>query len=122
MIAKALIAARSAGWNVPFFTPGAGADPVVRQSLADHSDWVDGLTFASGRLTAEEGPTPFYAFSSKYRNAFGVEEVGVKTHAATRSSNRRIGMYAFDSSVSCSPPSVSGGADDRARVLQKMNR
>ena len=81
MIAKALIAARSAGWSVPFFTPGAGADPVVRQSLADHPDWVDGLTFASGRLTAEEGPAPFYAFSSKYRNAFGVEEVGVKTHA-----------------------------------------
>ena len=49
--------------------------------LADHPDWVDGLTFASGRLTAEEGPAPFYAFSSKYRDAFGVEEVGVKTHA-----------------------------------------
>lgn len=123
VIAKALIAARSAGWNVPFFTPGAGADPVVRQSLADHPDWVDGLTFASGRLTAEEGPTPFYAFSTKYRNAFGVEEVGVKTSTgADVIQPPEYGMYAYDFvRVLFAAIQAAGGADDRAKVLQKMN-
>ena len=54
-IAAAITAARSAGWQVPFFTPPTGADPFVRQQLANHPAWVDGLTFAGGRLTAEIG-------------------------------------------------------------------
>ena len=41
-IAAAITAARSSGWNVPFFTPPAGDDPFVRQQLADHPSWVDG--------------------------------------------------------------------------------
>ena len=45
-VAAAMTAARSAGWNVPFFTPPSGDDPFVRQQLADHPSWVDGLTFA----------------------------------------------------------------------------
>ena len=57
-IAAVLTAARSAGWNVPVFTPPTGADPFVRQQLADHPQWVAGLTFAGGRLTAEVGPGP----------------------------------------------------------------
>ena len=47
-IAEALIAARSAGWKVPVFAPPAAEDPLVRQELAGHPDWVDGLTFAFG--------------------------------------------------------------------------
>ena len=58
-IAAAITAARSAGWQVPFFTPPTGADPFVRQQLANHPSWVDGLTFAGGRLTAEVGTAPF---------------------------------------------------------------
>ena len=34
------------GWNVPVYAPPTGADPFIRQQLADHPDWVDGLTFA----------------------------------------------------------------------------
>ena len=34
-IAEALIAARSGGWDVPVYTPPTGADPLVRQQLAD---------------------------------------------------------------------------------------
>ena len=64
-IAAAITAARSSGWNVPVFTPPTGADPFVRQQLADHPTWVDGLTFAGGRLTAEVGTGPFQNFEQK---------------------------------------------------------
>ncbi|MCW2964995.1 MAG: amino acid transporter substrate-binding protein [Actinomycetia bacterium] len=80
-IAAVLTAARSAGWNVPVFTPPAGSDPFVRQQLADHPRWVDGLTFAGGRLTAEIGTAPFLTFQQKYESAFGVDRVGVTTSA-----------------------------------------
>jgi branched-chain amino acid transport system substrate-binding protein len=78
-IAEALIAARSAGWKAPFFTPPAGEDPLVRQELASHPSWVDGLTFASGRMTAERGPVPFLSFQTAFNQAFGAQQVGVKS-------------------------------------------
>jgi len=78
-IAKAIIAARIAGWNVPVYTPPAGEDPLVRQQLAGHPRWVDGLTFASGRMTAEVGTGPWIAFQDKYESAYGAERVGVRT-------------------------------------------
>src|SRR2546423_2247667 len=53
-IAEGLIAARSAGRDAPVYTAPAGEDPLVRQELASHPAWVDGLTFASGRMTAEK--------------------------------------------------------------------
>jgi ABC-type branched-subunit amino acid transport system substrate-binding protein len=77
-IAETLIAARSAGWQVPVFAPPAAEDPVVRQVLAGHPAWVDGLTFASGRMTAENGPAPFLSFQGAYTRAFGAQDVGVK--------------------------------------------
>src|SRR5581483_7414381 len=64
-IASAITAARSSGWNAPFYTPPAGSDPFVRQQLADHPSWVDGLTFAAGRLTAEVGVKPFQSFERR---------------------------------------------------------
>ncbi|MBW8837765.1 MAG: ABC transporter substrate-binding protein, partial [Burkholderia sp.] len=78
-IAATIAAARTAGWNVPVFTPPAGESPLIRQQLADHPDWVDGLTVATGRMTAELGPGFFYAFERSYENAFGVDRVGVRT-------------------------------------------
>ena len=78
-IAAALSAARSIGWDVPFYTPPTGGDPFIRQQLADHRDWVDGLTFASGRMTAEVGTAPFASFQSQYEAAYGADRVGVKT-------------------------------------------
>lgn len=96
-IAEVLIAARSRGWKVPVFTPPAGADPVVRQELADHPEWVDGLTFASGRMTAELGTAAFYAFQSQYRSAFGPDYVGVKTSKGARVTEPpEFAMYPYD--------------------------
>src|SRR4051794_5261479 len=76
-IAEALVAARSAGWQVPVYAPPAAEDPLVRQQLASRPRWLDGMTFVSGRLTAEEGATPWYDFQKRYTDRFGVEKVGV---------------------------------------------
>ena len=96
-IAAALTAARSAGWNVPVYTPPTGADPFVRQQLADHSGWVDGLTFASGRLTAEVGSGPFQTFEQKYDSSYGIDRVGVKTRAGLGVVEPpETAMYAYD--------------------------
>jgi len=124
VIAKALIAARSSGWNVPFYTPPAGADPLVRQELADHPEWVDGLTFASGRLTAEGGPVPFYSFESKYRAAFGVESVGVKTKAGKPVIQPpEYATYSYDFvRLLVSALQGAGGAGDREKVLAALNQ
>jgi branched-chain amino acid transport system substrate-binding protein len=78
-IGKVLVAARSAGWNAPVFAPPSAEDPALRQQLADRPEWLDGLTFASGRMTAELGPGFFYAFEAKYESAYGAAKVGVRT-------------------------------------------
>lgn len=96
-IAAAIAAARSSGWQVPFFTPPTGADPFVRQQLADHPSWLDGLTFAAGRLTAEVGAGPFQTFSQKYELAYGVDGVGVKTRTGQQVIEPpETAMYAYD--------------------------
>ena len=78
-VAQVVRAARSAGWTAPIYAPPSGEDPLVRQQLSDHPDWVNGLTFASGRMTAEVGPGPFLAFQHAYESKFGPDDVGVKT-------------------------------------------
>jgi len=78
-IAAVVVAARSAGWNVPIFAPPTAEDPALRQLLADRPRWLDGLTFATGRMTAEVGTAPFDAFRAKYESVYGVEKVGVRT-------------------------------------------
>jgi ABC-type branched-subunit amino acid transport system substrate-binding protein len=96
-IAAVLTAARSAGWDVPVYTPPTGADPLVRQQLADRPEWVDGLTFASGRMTAEVGATPFETFRSSYEDSFGVDRVGVRTRAGREVIQPpELAMYAYD--------------------------
>ena len=96
-IAAVLTAARSIGWHVPVYTPPTGADPFVRQQLANHPTWVDGLTFASGRMTAEVGTGPFLNFESQYESVYGVDRVGVKTAAGDPVVQPpEFAMYAYD--------------------------
>jgi ABC-type branched-subunit amino acid transport system substrate-binding protein len=96
VLAKAIAAARSAGWQVPIYTTPAGEDPVVRQQLADHPSWVDGLTFASGRMTAELGAGPWDAFEASYDAAYGKTYVGVKSHGKRVTAPPDFAMYAYD--------------------------
>jgi ABC-type branched-subunit amino acid transport system substrate-binding protein len=96
-IAAAITAARTSGWDVPVYTPPSGADPLVRQQLADHPSWIDGLTFASGRLTAEQGPGPYLAFQQRYTDVYGAEKVGVRTSTGSPVYQPpEFAMYAYD--------------------------
>jgi branched-chain amino acid transport system substrate-binding protein len=121
-IAAVLTAARSSGWNVPVFTPPAGSDPFVRQQLADHPSWIDGLTFASGRLTAEIGTGPFLTFQQKYEAAFGVDRVGVKTRAG-----RPVivppesAMYAYDFVNLIAAALLKAASIDSQKVTAALN-
>jgi ABC-type branched-subunit amino acid transport system substrate-binding protein len=76
-LAAVVRAARAGGWDVPIYSGPTGEDPLVRQRLADHPEWVDGLTFVSFRITSETGPAPFAAYRKAYEKAFGADEVGV---------------------------------------------
>lgn len=121
-IASALTAARSAGWNVPVYTPPTGADPFVRQQLADHPAWIDGLTFAGGRLTAEVGTGPFRSFEQKYESAFGVDDVGVKTRAGAQVVQLpETAMYAYDFVHLLAAALLKAGSTDPAKVTEALN-
>jgi branched-chain amino acid transport system substrate-binding protein len=122
-IAAVLTAARSIGWQVPVYTPPTGADPFVRQQLADHPSWVDGLTFAAGRLTAEIGPQPFNNFQSQYEAAYGVDRVGVKTSSGqTVVQPPEFAMYSYDFVHVLVAALSRAGAPDRAKVLDSLNQ
>jgi ABC-type branched-subunit amino acid transport system substrate-binding protein len=96
-IAEVVIAARSADWDVPVFAPPSAEDPVLRQELADRPQWLDGLTFATGRMTAELGPEFFYAFESKFEAAYGAQRVGVRTRAGQEViAPLDFAMYSYD--------------------------
>jgi ABC-type branched-subunit amino acid transport system substrate-binding protein len=121
-IASAITAARTAGWDVPVYTPPTGADPFVRQQLADHPAWVDGLTFAGGRLTSEVGTGPFRAFEQKYESAFGVDRVGVKTKAgASVIQLPETAMYAYDFVHLLAAALLKAGSTDPAKVTAALN-
>jgi branched-chain amino acid transport system substrate-binding protein len=123
-IAGVLTAARSSDWDVPVYTPASGEDPLVRQQLANHPDWVDGLTFASGRPTAEVGPGPFLAFQQKYEQRFGVQLVGVKTpDGAEVAQPPDYAMYSYDFvHVLAAAIERAGGVDDRNKVLDALEQ
>ena len=78
-LAQIIRDARGADWDVTIVSAPSGEDPLVRQQLSDHPEWVDGLVFASGRMTAEKGPEPFLAFQKLYEDKYGADEVGVQT-------------------------------------------
>ena len=121
-IASVISAARSSGWDVPVFTPPAGADPFVRQQLADHPSWVDGLTFASGRLTAEVGTAPFQSFEQKVEQAYGVDLVGVKTRAgAAVVEPPETAMYAYDFVNLVAAAILRASSTEPARITEALN-
>jgi branched-chain amino acid transport system substrate-binding protein len=121
-IAAVLTAARSSGWPVPVFTPPAGSDPFVRQQLADHPRWVNGLTFAGGRLTAEIGTRPFLTFQQKYESSFGVDRVGVKTSAGHPVIvPPESAMYAYDFVNLIAAALLRAGSTDPAKVTTALN-
>jgi branched-chain amino acid transport system substrate-binding protein len=122
-IAGVLTAARSTGWDVPVYAPPTAEDPLVRQELSDHPDWVDGLTFASGRMTAEVGPDPFLSFVAAFEDAYGQQRVGVKT-----SDGKAVfqppdyAMYAYDFVRLVGAAVTFGGSTEGKRILSALER
>ena len=55
-VAATLEAVHKAGWNVPVISGQTGEDPLIRQRLVAHPDWLASLRFVSSRITAEVGP------------------------------------------------------------------
>jgi branched-chain amino acid transport system substrate-binding protein len=122
-IAAVLSAARSIGWQVPVYTPPTGADPFIRQQLADHPKWVDGLTFASGRLTAEVGTGPFTNFQSQYEAAYGPDPVGVKTSSGQKVVQPpEFGMYSYDFIHVLVAALTHAGSVEPAKVTSALNQ
>ena len=96
VVAAAIRAARSTGWNVPVYSASAGGDPIVRQQLSDRPEWIEGLTFTSSRLTSEKGPAPFARFRSAYEKRFGVEKIGVRSGGKEVVHPPEQAMYSYD--------------------------
>jgi branched-chain amino acid transport system substrate-binding protein len=123
-IAAVLSAARGSGWEVPVYTPATGEDPLVRQQLANHPRWVDGLTFAAGRPTAEVGSGPFLIFQGRFEAEFGAQPVGVKTSDGERVVQPPdYAMYSYDFvNVLAAAIRDAGGTGDKEEVLAALNQ
>jgi len=122
-IAAVLSAARSSGWKVPVYAPPTGADPFIRQQLADHPDWVDGLTFASGRMTAEVGTAPFVSFQSQYESTYGADKVGVKTSDGQPVVQPpEFAMYAYDFVHVLTAAIIRAASTDPEKITAALNQ
>ena len=95
-IAQVVRAARSTGWQAPLFLSPTGEDPLVRQQLADHPDWLDGATFVSFRITSEQGPAPFERFRAAYEQRYGADRVGVRAGGRPVLQPPDWAMYSYD--------------------------
>jgi ABC-type branched-subunit amino acid transport system substrate-binding protein len=122
VLAKTIVAARSAGWGVPVYTTPAGEDPFVRQQLADHPSWVNGLTFASGRMTAELGPAHWATFEAAYEAAFGTTNVGVMSGGRPVIAPPDYAMYSYDFVNLLGAAVRSASGTDPRKVLAALNQ
>jgi len=122
-IAAVLSAARSSGWDVPVYAPPTGADPFIRQQLADHPEWVDGLTFASGRMTAEVGTAPFESFQSQYESTYGADNVGVKSSEGEPVVQPpEFAMYAYDFAHVLTAAIIRAASTDPEKITAALNQ
>ena len=96
LVAQAIRDARGARWTVPIFAATSGSDPLVRQQLSDHPEWIEGMTFASSRLTAEQGPKPFERFRAAYEKRFGIERIGIRSGGKEVVQPPDQAMYSYD--------------------------
>jgi ABC-type branched-subunit amino acid transport system substrate-binding protein len=96
-VAAVVQATHAAGWNVPVISGQTGEEPLVRQRLVAHPEWLKSLRFVSSRITAEVGPKPFNAFRARYEAELGAEKVGVKQDGRDVLQPPDWQMYPYDS-------------------------
>jgi ABC-type branched-subunit amino acid transport system substrate-binding protein len=121
-VAAVVRAARSSGWSVPIYTGPTGEDPLVRQRLADHPDWLDGLTFVSFRITSETGPEPFAAYRKAYEQAYGVDEVGVTAGGRAVLMPPDWSTYSYDAVTLVAAALTASGGRTGAPLLAALER
>jgi ABC-type branched-subunit amino acid transport system substrate-binding protein len=96
-VAAVVNAIHTVGWNVGVLSGQTGEDPLVRQRLVAHPDWLKSLRFASSRITAEVGPKPFEAFRAHFEQQIGVQKVGMKQDGRDVVQPPDWAMYPYDS-------------------------
>jgi len=112
-VASIVRAVRSTGWDVRIVTGPSGEDPLVRQRLADHPEWVDGLGFVSFRITSEVGGAPFAAYRKGYEKEYGPDTIGVKARGSDVVMPPDWSMYSYDT------VNLMKAALDRADTLDR---
>jgi ABC-type branched-subunit amino acid transport system substrate-binding protein len=95
-VASVVKAVRLGDWTADVWSGPTAEDPLVRQTLADHPDWVDGLGFVSFRITAEVGPVPYEAYRAAFEKRFGAEQVGVRAGGRDVVQPPDWSMYPYD--------------------------
>jgi ABC-type branched-subunit amino acid transport system substrate-binding protein len=119
-VASVVRAARSTGWDVPIYTGPAGEDPLVRQRLADHPEWVEGLSFVSFRITSEVGGAPFAAYRKLYEKAYGPDTIGVTSGGKEVVMPPDWSTYPYDAVKLLSAALERAGSTDRAKVYDAL--
>jgi ABC-type branched-subunit amino acid transport system substrate-binding protein len=96
IVAAAIQAARSTGWKVPIWAGPTGEDPLVRQRLATHVEWLDGVGFVSFRITAEVGPKPFATYRAAYEKKYGADRINLQQDGKEVVQPPDWSMYPYD--------------------------
>ena len=81
VLAAFVKALRQSGSQIAVYSGPTAEDPVVRTQLASQPAWVEGLTYASFRITSEEGPDAWEKFRKAYEDRFHDYKVGVQDHS-----------------------------------------
>ena len=68
---------RELGSTLPVYTAPTGEDPSVRTALASRPDWVQGLTFASLRITDTAGLARWVQFRLGYETRYGEDKLAL---------------------------------------------
>ena len=121
-VAAVVRAARGSGWDVPIYTGPSGEDPLVRQRLADHPEWLDGLTFVSFRITSETGPEPFAAYRKAYVEKYGEDQVGVTAGGKPVLMPPDWSMYSYDSVQLLAAALKTSGGRTGAPLMDALHR
>jgi ABC-type branched-subunit amino acid transport system substrate-binding protein len=95
-IATVVQATHDAGWDVPVLTGQTGEDPLLRQRLAAHPDWLASVRFVSSRITAEVGPKPFETFRAHFEAKLGAQKAGVTQDGRPVIQPPDWAMYPYD--------------------------
>jgi ABC-type branched-subunit amino acid transport system substrate-binding protein len=120
-VAATLEAVHKAGWNdIPVISGQTGEDPLIRQRLVAHPQYLKNLRFVTGRITAEVGPKPFNAFRARFEKALGKDKVGVKQDGKDVIQPPDWPMYPYDA-VNLTAEAIADSGTLGGPMLQTLN-